>query len=85
MKKQKQLIEEATIMFASDSGGGSQIIGTQMTEASAIAGNDVATLPDYPAEIRAPAGSLAGISGFQLRFSSLTIHTPVISVMFSWR
>ncbi len=76
MKKQKQLIEEATIMFASDSGGGSQIIGTQMTEASAIAGNDVATLPDYPAEIRAPAGSLAGISGFQLRFSSLTIHTP---------
>ena len=76
MKKQKQSIEEATIMFASDSGGGSQIIGTQMTEASAIAGNDVATLPDYPAEIRAPAGSLAGISGFQLRFSSLTIHTP---------
>ena len=76
MKKQKQSIEEATIMFASDSGGGSQIIGTQMTEASAIAGNDVATLPDYPAEIRAPAGSLAGISGFQLRFSSSTIHTP---------
>ncbi len=76
MKKQKEMIEEATIMFASDSGGGSQIIGTQMTEASAIAGNDVATLPDYPAEIRAPAGSLAGISGFQLRFSSLTIHTP---------
>ena len=63
-------------MFASDSGDGSQTIGTQMTEASAIAGNDVATLPDYPAEIRAPAGSLAGISGFQLRFSSLTIHTP---------
>ena len=76
MKKQKQSIEEATIMFASDSGDGSQTIGTQMTEASAIAGNDVATLPDYPAEIRAPAGSLAGISGFQLRFSSLTIHTP---------
>ena len=76
MKKQKQSIEEATIMFASDSGDGSQTIGTQMTEASAIAGNDVATLPDYPAEIRAPAGSLAGISGFQLRFSSLTIYTP---------
>ena len=76
MKKQKQSIEEATILFASDSGGGAQSIGTQMTEASAIAGNDVATLPDYPAEIRAPAGSLAGISGFQLRFSSSTIHTP---------
>ena len=76
MKKPKQSIEEATILFASDSGGGAQSIGTQMTEASAIAGNDVATLPDYPAEIRAPAGSLAGISGFQLRFSSSTIHTP---------
>jgi 2-oxoglutarate ferredoxin oxidoreductase subunit alpha len=76
MKKQRQTIEEATILFAGDSGDGSQIIGTQMTEASAIAGNDVATLPDYPAEIRAPAGSLAGISGFQLHFSSENIHTP---------
>ena len=76
MKKRIQTIEEATILFAGDSGDGSQIIGTQMTEASAIAGNDVATLPDYPAEIRAPAGSLAGISGFQLHFSSENIHTP---------
>ena len=76
MSKQVQTIEEATILFAGDSGDGSQTIGTQMTEASAIAGNDVATLPDYPAEIRAPAGSLAGISGFQLHFSSENIHTP---------
>ena len=76
MNKKMQTIEEATILFAGDSGDGSQIIGTQMTEASAIVGNDVATLPDYPAEIRAPAGSLAGISGFQLHFSSENIHTP---------
>jgi len=76
MEKQVQTIEEATIIFAGDSGDGSQTIGTQMTEASAIAGNDVVTLPDYPAEIRAPAGSLAGISGFQLHFSSEDIHTP---------
>ncbi len=76
MRKRVQTIEEATIMFAGDSGDGSQTIGTQMTEASAVAGNDLATLPDYPAEIRAPAGSLAGISGFQLHFSSAMIHTP---------
>jgi 2-oxoglutarate ferredoxin oxidoreductase subunit alpha len=76
MRKEVQSIEEATLLFAGDSGDGSQTIGTQMTEASAIAGNDVATLPDYPAEIRAPAGSLAGVSGFQLHFSSESIHTP---------
>lgn len=76
MRKQVQTIEEATIVFAGDSGDGSQTIGAQMTEASAIVGNDVSTLPDYPAEIRAPAGSLAGISGFQLHFSSENIHTP---------
>jgi len=76
MRKQVQTIEDATLLFAGDSGDGSQTIGTQMTEASAIAGNDVVTLPDYPAEIRAPAGSLAGISGFQLHFSSESIHTP---------
>lgn len=76
MRKDVQSIESATLLFAGDSGDGSQTIGTQMTEASAIAGNDVATLPDYPAEIRAPAGSLAGVSGFQLHFSSETIHTP---------
>jgi 2-oxoglutarate ferredoxin oxidoreductase subunit alpha len=76
MIKEVQSIEEATLLFAGDSGDGSQTIGTQMTEASAIAGNDVATLPDYPAEIRAPAGSLAGVSGFQLHFSSESIHTP---------
>ena len=76
MRKPVEQIEEATILFAGDSGDGSQTIGTQMTETTALVGNDVATLPDYPAEIRAPAGSLAGISGFQLHFSSEQIHTP---------
>ncbi len=76
MRKQVEQIQTATVLFAGDSGDGSQTIGTQMTETSAIIGNDVATLPDYPAEIQAPAGSLAGVSGFQLQFSSETIHTP---------
>ena len=76
MRKPVEQIEASTILFAGDSGDGSQIIGTQMTETTALIGNDVATLPDYPAEIRAPAGSLAGISGFQLHFSSEQIHTP---------
>ena len=54
MRKPVEQIEEATILFAGDSGDGSQTIGTQMTETTALVGNDVATLPDYPAEIRAP-------------------------------
>jgi len=76
MKKQRQTIGDATILFAGDSGDGAQTVGAQLTHTSAIAGNDVSTLPDYPAEIRAPAGSLAGVSGFQLHFSSKEIHTP---------
>ncbi|RKU27637.1 2-oxoglutarate ferredoxin oxidoreductase subunit alpha [Candidatus Poribacteria bacterium] len=76
MRKPVEQIEAATILFAGDSGDGSQTIGTQMTETTALIGNDVATLPDYPAEIRAPAGSTAGVSGFQLHFSSEQIHTP---------
>ena len=61
MRKQVEHIQAATVLFAGDSGDGSQTIGAQMTETSAIVGNDVATLPDYPAEIKAPAGSLAGV------------------------
>ena len=76
MRKPVEQIQAATILFAGDSGDGSQTIGTQMTETTALVGNDVATLPDYPAEIRAPAGSIAGVSGFQLHFSSEQIHTP---------
>src|SRR5512145_1833264 len=69
-------IENVTIRFAGDSGDGMQLTGTQFTNTSAILGNDISTLPDFPAEIRAPAGSLPGVSGFQVNFSSHDIHTP---------
>ena len=65
-----------TIRFAGDSGDGMQLTGNQFTNTSAIIGNDVATFPDFPAEIRAPAGSLPGVSGFQINFSSQDIRTP---------
>jgi 2-oxoglutarate ferredoxin oxidoreductase subunit alpha len=68
--------DSVTIRFAGDSGDGMQLAGTQFTNASAILGNDISTLPDFPAEIRAPAGTLAGVSGFQVHFSSHDIHTP---------
>jgi 2-oxoglutarate ferredoxin oxidoreductase subunit alpha len=75
---QHQLEERdaVTIRFAGDSGDGMQLAGTQFTNASAILGNDISTLPDFPAEIRAPAGTLAGVSGFQVHFSKYDIHTP---------
>ncbi len=66
----------AVIRFAGDSGDGMQLTGDRFTSQSAVAGNDLATLPDYPAEIRAPAGTLAGVSSFQLHFSDEDIHTP---------
>ena len=69
-------VEHATIRFAGDSGDGMQLTGTQFTNTSAIFGNDISTLPDFPAEIRAPAGSLPGVSGFQINFSSRDIRTP---------
>src|SRR5438270_70519 len=71
-----QELQSATIRFAGDSGDGMQLAGTQFTNASAILGNDISTLPDFPAEIRAPAGTLAGVSGFQVHFSRHDIHTP---------
>ncbi|MES2642201.1 MAG: 2-oxoacid:acceptor oxidoreductase subunit alpha [Myxococcota bacterium] len=64
------------IRFAGDSGDGMQVIGSQFTNTTALVGNDLATFPDFPAEIRAPAGTLAGVSGFQLHFSSSDIFTP---------
>ena len=69
-------IDLVTIRFAGDSGDGMQLTGNQFTTNSALFGNDIATLPDFPAEIRAPQGTLAGVSSFQLQFSSLDIHTP---------
>jgi len=69
-------IESAVVRFAGDSGDGMQTIGERFTDSSAFAGNDIATLPDFPAEIRAPAGTLAGVSGYQLQFGSRTILTP---------
>ncbi|MFT7624975.1 MAG: 2-oxoglutarate ferredoxin oxidoreductase subunit alpha [Myxococcota bacterium] len=74
--KPRQEVDSVTIRFVGDSGDGMQLTGSQFTSASAIAGNDVATLPDFPAEIRAPAGSLAGVSGFQLQFAAYDIFTP---------
>jgi 2-oxoglutarate ferredoxin oxidoreductase subunit alpha len=78
-QSKKPLSEEldaVTIRFAGDSGDGMQLAGTRFTDASAILGNDISTLPDFPAEIRAPAGTLPGVSGFQVHFSSRDIHTP---------
>ena len=68
--------ESVTIRFAGDSGDGMQLAGTQLTHTSALLGNDISTMPDFPAEIRAPTGTLAGVSGFQIHFSSSAIHTP---------
>ena len=74
--KPVQHISEATILFAGDSGDGMQLTGSQFTLATAFAQNDLATLPDFPAEIRAPAGTTYGVSGFQLHFGSINIRTP---------
>ncbi|MBA3321474.1 MAG: 2-oxoacid:acceptor oxidoreductase subunit alpha [Pyrinomonadaceae bacterium] len=75
-EKNFEELETVTIRFAGDSGDGMQLTGTQFTNTSAVLGNDISTLPDFPAEIRAPAGSLPGVSGFQLNFSSQDIRTP---------
>ena len=76
MKKGIQELSEVTVRFAGDSGDGMQLTGTQFSNTSALAGNDISTLPDYPAEIRAPVGTTYGVSGFQLHFSDSDIHTP---------
>ena len=74
--RQRETLESVVVRFAGDSGDGMQLAGSQMTLASVLAGNDVATFPDFPAEIRAPAGTLAGVSGFQLHFASDEVFTP---------
>src|SRR5438045_9777035 len=69
-------LSRVTIRFAGDSGDCMQVAGTQFTKATALFGNDTSTLPDFPAEIRAPRGSLPGVSGFQISFASDDIMTP---------
>jgi 2-oxoglutarate ferredoxin oxidoreductase subunit alpha len=74
--KPTEQLESVAIRFAGDSGDGMQLTGTKFTDETALAGNDLSTFPDFPAEIRAPAGTMAGVSGFQIHFSSEDIHTP---------
>jgi 2-oxoglutarate ferredoxin oxidoreductase subunit alpha len=74
--KPRRLLDRAVVRFAGDSGDGMQLTGEQFTTEAAWAGNDISTLPNFPAEIRAPAGTLPGVSGFQLNFSSMDIKTP---------
>jgi 2-oxoglutarate/2-oxoacid ferredoxin oxidoreductase subunit alpha len=76
MAKSVQQVEQVTIRFAGDSGDGMQLTGTRFTSETAVVGNDLSTLPDFPAEIRAPAGSLPGVSGFQIHFADHDILTP---------
>jgi 2-oxoglutarate ferredoxin oxidoreductase subunit alpha len=76
VKSRREVLDQAVIRFAGDSGDGMQITGSQFTNTVALYGNDIATFPDYPAEIRAPAGTLPGVSGFQLHFSSSDVYTP---------
>src|SRR5258707_134501 len=76
----REVIEKAVLRFCGDSGDGMQITGSQFTNTVALYGNDLATFPDYPAEIRAPAGTLPGVSGFQIQFSSSDVFTPGDSV-----
>lgn len=74
--RRKETLDAAVIRFAGDSGDGMQITGSQFTNTSALFGNDLATFPDFPAEIRAPAGTLPGVSGFQVHFGASDVHTP---------
>ena len=76
MNRTEELLQEVVIKFAGDSGDGMQLTGSQFTNSTAMLGIDLATFPDFPAEIRAPIGTLPGVSGFQLRFSSDRIYTP---------
>ena len=74
--RKREILDNAVIRFCGDSGDGMQITGSQFTNTVALYGNDLATLPDFPAEIRAPAGTLPGVSGFQVHFSSNDVFTP---------
>ena len=69
-------LDDVVIRFSGDSGDGMQMTGTLFSDSSALQGNDIATFPDYPAEIRAPQGTVAGVSGFQVHFADHAINTP---------
>src|SRR6187549_3257353 len=76
MNRKDELLHDVVIKFAGDSGDGMQLTGSQFTNNTALLGMDLATFPDFPAEIRAPQGTIPGVSGFQLRFSSSPVFTP---------
>lgn len=76
LKETREHKKDVTILFAGDSGDGIQLTGSQFTNTSALFGNDISTFPNFPAEIRAPQGTIAGVSGFQLNFGSIEIFTP---------
>lgn len=76
VQRRKETLESVVIRFAGDSGDGIQLTGMQFTNETALVGNDLSTFPDFPAEIRAPAGTLPGVSGYQIQFSAADIHTP---------
>ena len=76
MSRTQEVLQDVVIKFAGDSGDGMQLTGSQFTNSTALLGNDLATFPDFPAEIRAPQGTLPGVSGYQLRFSSDRVFTP---------
>ncbi len=76
MERKQEVVQDVVIKFAGDSGDGMQLTGTQFTNNTALLGADLSTFPDFPAEIRAPQGTIPGVSGYQLRFSSESIHTP---------
>jgi len=76
MTRTQEVLQDVVIKFAGDSGDGMQLTGSQFTNNTALMGIDLATFPDFPAEIRAPQGTLAGVSGYQLRFSSDSVFTP---------
>jgi 2-oxoglutarate/2-oxoacid ferredoxin oxidoreductase subunit alpha len=76
MEKEVLELEDVTVRFAGDSGDGMQLTGSQFSDTTAVAGNDLNTLPDYPAEIRAPSGTIYGVSGFQLHFGKIEVYSP---------
>ena len=76
MDKSKTILDSVVIKFAGDSGDGMQLAGTLFTDTTAVLGNAIATFPDFPSEIRAPQGTVAGVSGFQIHFGSSGVHSP---------